>query len=115
MKEITSKITTFLNRQSKNYTVLVIYGVLASIFGAGGWRGSGGGQYVTLYIVALGATPTMLGLLRSVGSAVRSGISTPIGWMMDRYNLKKLMLIGMILRFVSPLMYILTGDIGFYL
>ncbi|MFQ6077469.1 MAG: MFS transporter, partial [Candidatus Bathyarchaeia archaeon] len=102
-----------MNRQTRNYTMLLIYSVLSSIFGTGWWSGVSQ-QYIPLYIVALGATPAMLGLLRSIGSAARSGISTPMGWIMDRYNLKKLMLIGMILQYVPSLVYILAGDIGFY-
>lgn len=110
---MTSKFTVFMNRQTRNYTILLIYSVLSGIFGMGWWSGVTE-QYIPLYIAALGATPAMLGLLDSIGRATRSGISAPMGWIMDRYNLKKMIMIGMILQYVPSLVYILVGNIGFF-
>ncbi len=114
LKAMVTLLTTFLNKQTLNYKVLLIFGLFSSIFSAG-VSGFGGGQYVILYLTALGATPAMLGVLRSIGSAVNAIISTPMGWMMDNYNLKKLMLVGMILQYIPSLVYILAGKVGFYL
>jgi len=113
LREMTLKFTVFMNRQTRNYTILLIYSVLSGIFGIGWWSGVSE-QYIPLYIAALGATPAMLGLLDSMGRATRSGISAPMGWIMDRYNLKKMMMIGMILQYVPSLVYILVGNIGFF-
>jgi len=110
---MTSKFTVFMNRQTRNYTILLIYTVLSSIFGIGWWSRASE-EYTPLYIVALGATPAMLGLLDSMGIATRSGISAPMGWIIDRYNLKKMMMIGMIFKYVPSLVYILVGNIGFF-
>jgi len=114
LKQVTSEFTVFVDGKTRNFVVLLTYSVLSSIFGPTS-RSGGGGQYIPLYIVALGGTPAMLGLLRSIERAVRSGLSIPIGWMMDMYNLKKLMLIGMGFQFFSPIVYILVGDVGFHL
>ncbi len=115
LEKITSKFTAFLLRQTRNYNVLLVYGVLSGIFGVGrGGLGGGGQQYISLYIVALGATPTMFGFLQSLGNAARSVTSTPIGWVMDRYNLKKLLMIGLILQYAPFLVYIIAGNIGFH-
>ena len=52
-------------------------------------------QYNMLYASALGINPFILGTLSSIGRALNSIISIPIGWVADRYGVKKAVLIGL--------------------
>ena len=52
-------------------------------------------QYNQLYATALGADPVELGTLNSIGTVASSIISVPSGWIADRYDAKKVILIGL--------------------
>jgi len=50
--------------------------------------------YLSLYIVALGATATELGIVNSFGM-IAAGIISPLtGWFIDRFGPKKIYLLG---------------------
>jgi MFS family permease len=54
-------------------------------------------RYTSLYVMALGASPTNLGLLTSISQAARSLISVPMGWAVENYSVKKVMLLNLAL------------------
>jgi len=54
-------------------------------------------QYNQLYATALGANPVELGSLNSLGGLVNSLISAPLGWLIDKYGVKKLIILGLAL------------------
>ena len=61
--------------------------------------------YMSIYIMALGATGTQLGIVNSVGMAI-AGISAPLnGWLIDKTGIKKIYLIGIVILAVSYLIY----------
>jgi MFS family permease len=61
--------------------------------------------YVSIYILALGATGTQLGIVNSIGMAI-AGISGPLsGWLIDKTGIKKVYLFGIVLVAVSYLIY----------
>lgn len=97
-------IADFVKRQRKNFKVLLARKLGYSFFG----RLSR--QYTSLYAVALGADKIALGSLSSVGSAVSTVLSLPIGRFVDRYSLKKMMLFVMILEIFVPLAYAVAWD-----
>jgi len=66
-------------------------------------------QYTSLYAVALGADKIALGTLNSVGSAVSTIVSLPIGRSVDRYSLKK-MLFVMTLEILVPVAFALAWN-----
>ena len=104
------KTFNFFRRQSENFKILLIQGLLA---GGGMRQGAINAltrQYTNLYIVALGATKVQLGLIQSITTAGRIALSIPIGQVIDRVNLKKIFLLGMIFSFLSPLVYALAVD-----
>jgi len=94
----------FVKRQGRNFRVLLARKLGYSLLG----RLSH--QYTSLYAVALGADKVALGTLNSVGSAVSTVLSLPIGRLVDRYSLKKMMLFAMILEVLVPLAYFLAWD-----
>ena len=52
-------------------------------------------SYTSIYTTGLGADPVTLGALSSVSSAINMLISMPSGWISDRYDLKRVMGLGM--------------------
>ena len=94
----------FLKAQSRNFHVLTIRGLFAN-FAVGLTR-----DYTSVYAVELGADPVELGSLRSIGDLVNALLSAPTGWLADRYGLKKLYLISLILEALVPLGYALSWN-----
>ena len=66
--------------------------------------------YLSIYIVALGASGTQLGMVNSVGM-ILAGLCAPfIGWIIDRIGPRKIYLIGIGFLAVSYLTYGLAGS-----
>lgn len=61
--------------------------------------------YQSIYTVALGASPVELGLVNSVGMGVGAAVSPFTGWLVDKYGVKGIYLIGLVLLALSPLIY----------
>jgi MFS family permease len=79
--------------------VLLIRGIFASFLNALVQN------FNNLYIVALGATPFQLGIVRAVGSGVSALVSIPAGWLCDMYSIKKIMILGMVIQVLSVAFY----------
>jgi len=97
-------VVDFVKRQTRNFRVLLVRKLGYSLLG----RLSN--QYNSLYAVAMGADKIALGTLNSVGSAVSTVLSLPIGRLVDRYSLKKMMLFAMILEVLVPVAYVLAWN-----
>ncbi|KON31504.1 hypothetical protein AC482_00500 [miscellaneous Crenarchaeota group-15 archaeon DG-45] len=61
--------------------------------------------YNSLYILALGATGTQLGLLNSIGLALSSVFALLTGWVSDRADRKTVYLMGATIGLIVPLIY----------
>jgi len=94
----------FVKRQGRNFRVLLVRKLGYSLLG----RLSH--QYTSLYALALGADMIALGTLNSVGSAVSTVLSMPIGRLVDRYSLRKMMLFAMVLEILVPVAYAASWD-----
>ena len=99
-----SRIKNFLKAQSRNFQVITIRGLFANF--AGGLTRN----YTSIYAVELGADPIELGSLRSIGDLVNAFLSAPMGWLADRYGLKKLYILGLVLEALVPLGYALSWN-----
>ncbi|MFB0523685.1 MAG: MFS transporter, partial [Candidatus Bathyarchaeia archaeon] len=97
-------LVDFVKRQSRNFRVLLARKLAYSFLG----RLSH--QYTSLYAVALGADKIALGTLNSVGSAISTVISLPIGRLADRYSLRKMMLLAMVLEVLVPIAFFLPSN-----
>ena len=73
------------------------------------WSQRLSGQYNQLYAQDLGADPVELGVLNSVGSALSSVVSVPLGWLAERYGAKKVMLLALGFGLISATIYALAG------
>lgn len=67
-------------------------------------------QYNQLYAGDLGASAVELGLLNSVGAAVSSIASFPLGWAAERYTVRKVMLLGIACASLSAIIFALAGN-----
>jgi MFS family permease len=65
--------------------------------------------YLSIYIVALGASGTQLGLVNSVGMVFAAAISLLVGWLIDRTGPKRIYLFGIGMLAVSYLTYATAG------
>lgn len=89
----------FIGRQKQNYRVAITRA------GANNFLLNLTAQYESIYTVALGANSVELGTISSIGNGIGALISIPIGWLMDRYGLKRLYLLGMVLMAGSALVF----------
>ena len=79
--------------------------VMLGAIGLHNWSRSLPAQYDQLYITALGANPIELGSLTTVGTAVNSIVSSPMGWAADKYGVKKVMTFGLALTMIAAGIY----------
>lgn len=66
--------------------------------------------YLSVYIVALGATATQLGLVNGLGLLAAGLVSPFIGWLIDRHGPRSFYLAGIALLAVSYLAYAVAGS-----
>ncbi|MBS7642691.1 MFS transporter [Candidatus Bathyarchaeota archaeon] len=67
-------------------------------------------NYNQLYIVGLGANPVELGFLSSLGGFISSIISAPIGLMIDRYGVKRMVIYGLLISMLVAMIYYTASD-----
>jgi len=67
-------------------------------------------QYDMLFAQALGASGTDIGLMNSFGAAVNATASAPIGSAVEKYTVKKIMLLGYVFDAISMIIFILAGN-----
>ena len=94
----------FITRQKHNYRVAITRAA------AGSFLANLTAQYDSIYTVALGADPVQLGTISSIGSGISALISTPVGWLVDRYGLKRFYLLGIGLLAGGTLTYALAPN-----
>jgi len=96
----------FLRRQQRDWVVTVVRTSLdrlayQMVF-----------PYLSIYIIALGATATQLGLVNSLGMLV-AGLAGPFtGWLIDRHGPRSFYLAGIALLAVAYLTYALAQSWG---
>jgi len=66
--------------------------------------------YWSLYILELGTSKTLLGLIFMVETIAQLAFQLPGGILTDRLGRKKMIVLGSVLRATSPLIYVLTGS-----
>ncbi len=88
-------ISEGLTKQLNSLDIRVKVAMVAlslSAFGASLTR-----SYNSLFAYNLGASPANLGLLTSISAAASSLISVPMGWAMEQYSVKRVMLLNLVL------------------
>jgi len=86
--------------------------VKVAITGSGmqNWSQNLANQYNQLYARDLGAGYVDIGSLNSIGAAITSIVSVPLGWVVDRYGVKRVILLGLVCSILSASIYALAGD-----
>ena len=92
----------FIGRQKHSYRVAVVRSATSSFLA------NLTAQYDSIYAVALGADSVELGTINSIGNGIGALISTPVGWLVDRYGLKRFYLLGVGLLAGGALIYALA-------
>ena len=70
-------------------------------------------KYDPLYAADLGADPVNIGLLNSISSAFSAITSIPLGWAVENYSLKKVMLLPDLQRNLANQIIMLKYQTGF--
>jgi MFS family permease len=104
MAEVVQRLVSFWKRQMKSWRVVVTRAIFNRFFIRLTM------DYTNIYVRALGATPLQLGSLNSVTHLASTVISGPLGWIQDRYSLKKYFIISIGLFIFVPLIYALAQD-----
>lgn len=94
----------FVRRQKHNYRVAITRSAVNSFLL------NLTAQYDSIYAVALGADSVALGTISSIGNGIAALISTPVGWLVDRYGLKRFYLLGIGLLAGGALIYALAPN-----
>jgi MFS family permease len=58
-------------------------------------------QYQSIFITGLGAGALELGYANSIGGIVSTLVTLPVGWLADKYGIKKMLLMGMSIMVLS--------------
>ena len=98
------KILSFWKRQRKSWRIVVTRAIINRFFN------SMTIDYANIYVRELGVTPIQLGSLNSITHLASAIASGPLGWIQDRYSLKKFFIISIGLFTFVPLIYALAQD-----
>ena len=93
------RVAAFIQRQKHNYRVAIVRSS-ANMF-----LSSLTQQYSSIYTTALGADSVELGAISSIGGAISTLIATPVGWLVDRYGIKRFYLLAIALMAAGTLVY----------
>ena len=89
----------FAQRQKRNYRVAITRSATSSFLM------KLTAQYNAIYAVGLGANSVTLGTISSIGSGISALISTPVGWLVDRFGVKSFYLLAIGLLSAGALTY----------
>lgn len=92
-------ISEFLKNLDRRFKVMLV------AIGLYSWANNLPSQYNQLYVTALGANPVELGSLNSISGIANSIISAPTGWFIDKYGVKKVIILGLVLSAIVSGIY----------
>jgi len=96
---VLSKAVAFLRRQPHDWKVTVVRMSASTFFYQLVF------PYLSIYIMALGATATQLGIVNSIGMGVCGLLAPLTGWLIDRIGARRIYLVGITLLIMSYLAY----------
>jgi len=67
-------------------------------------------RYDQVYAIDLGANPVDIGVLNSIGAAFSAVLAVPLGWAVERYSVKRVMLFDLALFAVHLSLFALAGN-----
>jgi MFS family permease len=99
-----NNIRDFLERQSHNYRMMIVRTAGAHFLY------NMTGQYTSIFTKALGADNIMIGMISSFSAFISMLVSMPVGYITDKYNLRHVLGVGMLLNIVMIGMYAFAQD-----
>ena len=99
LESVTSKGVDFIKRQHRAFKVNIARN-LVSKFSIGLTQ-----QYQSIYVSALGAGAVELGLVSSVGGIASTLFTLPVGWLADRYGIRRVLISGLGIMLLSFLTF----------
>jgi MFS family permease len=100
----TQELKSFYNGLSKDLKVIFVRSSVANFV-------VNLNPYNSIFIIALGATGTQLGLLTSLSLGLTAVVAILTGWLSDRLNRKHMFLIGAFVGVLVPLTYLMAGGL----
>jgi MFS family permease len=97
-------ISDVWKRQVKNWRIIVIRASINRFFNQLTL------QYQNIFLLKLGANAIQIGEVNSTAHVMSTLVSAPIGWLQDRYSMKKIFSMGLALLAIVPLIYALAND-----
>jgi len=104
IKEILENLVKFIKRQPKPFRVNMIRAA------AGSFLDNLTGQFRSVYILRLGATPFQLGIVTSIAGISGTAIALPTGWLADKHGIRKMFLTAIPLMVLSSLLFVVALD-----
>jgi MFS family permease len=104
VEKISEGIISFWKRQKISWRIVVIRAIFTRFLNNLTL------DYNNIYIRALGASPIQLGTLTSITHLTNTIVSSPLGWIQDKYSLKKYFIISIGLFTFVPLFYALAQN-----
>lgn len=92
---VSNKIFSFIKRQHIAFKVNIARNLITN-FSLGLVT-----QYQSIYMTELGAGALELGYANSIGGIISTLVTLPVGWLADKYGIKKMLLIGMSIMVLS--------------
>lgn len=102
MTQAVHEIVSFWGRQKRNWKIVVTRMVFNRFFNQLTM------DYANIYVTELGATPVQLGEVNGFAGLASTLIAIPVGWLQDKYSLRKIYTIGIGLFAVVSLLYALA-------
>jgi MFS family permease len=95
MASLAGRAMAFIRRQKRPFKVNIVKNILQN-FSIGLTY-----QYQSVYISELGASAMEVGYVNSVGGLASTMITLPVGWLADRYGIKRILLTALPLMAVG--------------
>jgi MFS family permease len=104
LKSMTRKAFDFIKRQHSAFKVNMARNLISK-FSIGLTQ-----QYQSIYLATLGADAAELGLVSSIGGIASSIFMLPVGWLADRYGIRKTLISGLGVMLLSFLTFGLANS-----
>jgi len=104
IREVIRNLAEFIDRQPKPFRINMIRAAVGSFLS------SLTGQYRSIYILRLGATPFELGIVTSIAGASGTAIALPTGWLADKHGIRRMFLIAIPIMALSSLLFAVALD-----
>ncbi|MGQ9680350.1 MAG: MFS transporter [Candidatus Bathyarchaeia archaeon] len=104
IENVLYKVFGFISRQQEPFKVNLVRASIQNFFY------NLTNQYQPVYMMVLGATHLQLGIINGIGGLVAALTSIPIGWMVSRYGIKWMYLVGLPMTALGALLFVIASN-----